>query len=198
MNGTKVLKIGDRFVFLTSGTTGIPKRVNRCKGEIFREVEYWGRVLRPRRILRVTKPEHIYGHIWGVLLPESLAIEMVNVRGWSAGEFASFVRPGDLVIGFAGAWERWREVVWPPGVTAVHAGDPAPAGVLAGLLEKGLERWVDVYGCTELGAVGVRENGAREYELMPWWPDRLEGIEAKDELAWTATRRFQLGPRKVI
>ncbi|MDX2266505.1 MAG: hypothetical protein NW208_00230 [Bryobacter sp.] len=140
--------------------------------------------------MRVAKTEHIYGYLWGWALPEAQQVESISVRGWTVEEFGAFVRSGDLVVGFASAWKRWQHLRWPENVTAVHAGDPIVDGVCEALLEHGLSRWIDVLGCTEHGALGVRHDRDKVYHLLPWWPDRLSGIHIEDELQWLDHRSF--------
>lgn len=139
--------------------------------------------------------QHIYGYLWTVLLGNFLNVVVINVRGWSVPSFENIVRSGDLVVGYPGAWKRWVEVKWPGGVSGVSSGGGVPQGLPNSLLDRGLGRWSEIYGCTELGAVGIREGLASEFMLAPYWPARMAGIHTPDALNWLDERRFLLGRR---
>ncbi len=196
MNSTKVLQLQDSYIFSTSGTSAGARLVERDRAEILREINYLAGEWPARRILSVVPIRHIYGYLWTVLLGKFLQVDVVNVRGWSCEAFGALLREGDLVVGYPGAWGRWVDLRWPRGVCGVSSGGGAEEGLGKKLRERGLERWTEIYGCTELGAVGSREAGEAEYELLPYWPTRLMGIEAPDELTWQGDRRFRLGRRK--
>lgn len=170
--------------------------MNRTRQSIDREIKYLAAQWPCRRILSVVPIRHIYGYLWTVLLAKFCSVAVWNVRGWSVQGFESALRPGDLVVGYPGAWERWKQVRWPGGVSGVSSGGGMAPGLVEALLAGGLGRWTEIYGCTELGAVGMREGLAQDWELMPYWADRLEGEEAPDELEWLGERRFRLGGRK--
>ncbi len=197
MNSTKVLKFGELYHFVSSGTSGERKRVSHERAHIEREIKYLAERVRARRILSVVRTEHIYGYLWTVLLPAALEVESVAMRGWTGAEVARVVREGDWIVGYGRAWERWVGMAWPGGVTGVHSGGAVDRGVVRALQEKGLARWVDVYGCTELGGIGWREGEAEEYDLFAYWPDNLGEEEAPDELHWRGDgRHFALGARR--
>lgn len=170
--------------------------MNRRQQDICREINYLATEWPCRRILSVVPIRHIYGYLWTVLLAKFCSVAVWNVRGWSVESFESALRPGDLVVGYPGAWQRWKAVRWPAAVSGVSSGGGIAPGVVEALLSGGLSRWTEIYGCTELGAVGKREGLAQDWELMPYWPDRLEGEEAPDELEWLDERRFRLEGRK--
>lgn len=139
--------------------------------------------------------QHIYGYLWTVLLGKFLNVAVMNVRGWSVQSFESSLQPGDLVVGYPGAWQRWGDVKWPEGICGVSSGGGMVETLAASLLRNGLARWSEIYGCTELGAVGVREGLSSDFELAPYWPDRLAGISVPDALEWRDERHFSLGGR---
>jgi long-chain acyl-CoA synthetase len=196
VNSTKVLQLQDSYIFSTSGTSGGARRVERDRAEILREINYLATEWPARRIVSVVPIRHIYGYLWTVLLGQFLHVEVVNVRGWSCEAFAESLREGDLVVGYPGAWRRWADVRWRPGVWGVSSGGGVEVGLGQILRESGLKRWTEIYGCTELGAVGLREDRDTEYKLLPYWPERLAGIEAPDYLEWRGDRSFLLGGRR--
>lgn len=149
-----------------------------------------------RRIVSVVPIHHIYGFLWTVLLGKYLIVDVMHVRGWHPEATATLLREGDLIVAYPGAWSRWANIQWPGGVVGVSSGGGAPDDLGPKLLAKGLDRWTEIYGCTELGAIGLREAGARDYELLPYWPDRMRDHEPPDYLDWVGPRQFQLLGRK--
>lgn len=196
MNSTKVLQLQDSYIFSTSGSSGGPRRIARPAADIQREIMYLAENWPARRIVSVVPIHHIYGFLWTVLLGKYLIVDVMHVRGWHPEATATLLREGDLIVAYPGAWSRWANIQWPGGVVGVSSGGGAPDDLGPKLLAKGLDRWTEIYGCTELGAIGLREAGARDYELLPYWPDRMRDHEPPDYLDWVGPRQFQLLGRK--
>jgi 4-coumarate--CoA ligase len=58
---------------------------------------------------------------------------------------------------------------FPAGVHGVNSTGPCPPGLLSGLLERSLERMVEVYGSSETGGIGWREDPGDPCRLLPHW-----------------------------
>lgn len=110
-----------------------------------------------RRVVRLLPAHHIYGFLFTVLLPAHLGVPVVDeqVPGLPAR-----LGPGDLVVGYPLVWTQaarfWETV--PPDVWITTSTGPCPVDVLARLQAVGIARAIEVYGSTESGGVGWRDD----------------------------------------
>ncbi|MFW6229200.1 MAG: hypothetical protein ACOC2V_07045, partial [Alkalispirochaeta sp.] len=138
----------------------------------------------------VTVPvHHIYGFLFGVLLPATLGVPAVDAQGTLLTGDAR-PRDGDLVISVPFLWERlltgisrWGEDVvgvsstapLPPATArAGCTGENAPGAGARG--SRGLARFIEVYGSSETAGIGWRDHCAAlpaattpGFTLFPYW-----------------------------
>lgn len=198
-----------RVTFRSSGSTGMPKRTTHALASLETEAEALASLIGSsrRRVLSAIPSHHAYGFIHSVLLPRHLGgLPVVELRGHAPAELATLLRPGDLVLGHPAFWDAvLRGLAGPLPVDAVGVTSSAPCSTetAIGLRQAGLARLLQVYGASETGGIGWRDDPAQSYALLPGWKrggDVLlrEGqpVEGPDLLNWEAGDRFRLIGRR--
>lgn len=209
MAATGVAEVG-KITFLTSGTTGDPKPRTHHLEWLEQEAAFLAGYFRRtapgrRRVYALAPPHHIYGFLFGVLLPRALDLPVLpagHPAQWQPGR----LEPGDLVVGFPAVWQHLAERVptLPGNLHGVTSTAPCPPELHRRLLEQGLAGLTEVFGSSETAGVGLRENPEAPFELMPHWipgePGELvrrtpEGGAAAvafdtDHIQWQTPRRF--------
>jgi 4-coumarate--CoA ligase (photoactive yellow protein activation family) len=158
--------------FLTSGSTGVPKRCCHPIADLQLEAKALGeRFADRRRIVAIVPAHHIYGFIFTALLANELKIEVWSAESASPGELARGLRSGDLVVTFPERWIWLERCVpgWPSDIVGATSSAPCPDGLVASLRLQGLAGMVEVYGSSETAGVAWREDPDAAYALMPHW-----------------------------
>ena len=191
----QVLPESDRSIGIRSGgSTGEPQISRHSRAHLEAETEELaGIVGGVTRVLCITPLNHIYGFLWGALLSERLAAPLVD--GEAAESAASKPEAGDLIIGFP-EWWRWfgaRSSRFSEGVTGVTSTAPCPPELIHELRDQGLDRMIEVYGSSETGGIGWREEPDSPYRLLGHWRSQggdtlvsTRGLEVKppDRIRW--------------
>ncbi len=207
----------DRMRYRSSGSTGTPLWHAHRLADLVQEMQVVEAGLGPvQRIVSAVPCHHIYGHLFGVLLPWVLGrpdLPFLSLHGRAPLALGGQLRPGDLVLGFPDWWElvAAQDVTWPAGVTGVTSTAPCPDRLAQALARQGLPRLVQVYGSSETAGVGWRDQPDQPFRLHPFWqrdashPHRLlrqhasgDGSPAAppDVLRWTDDRYFWPGERR--
>lgn len=183
----------------TSGSTGQPRAWVKRARQVLGEAAVLGRQLRIEpgdRVLPTVAPQHIYGLLFGVLLPlavgasfeRSTPLHAEAILGCAVRGRARWLVsvPAHLAVlqrllrtrsetGSTAADAALGDVADGPG-WAVHSvvssGAPLSEAIALGLRTFGLDV-VDVLGSTETGGVGLRRTGVEE----TWTP--LEGVRVR-------------------
>lgn len=162
--------------FRTSGSTGQPKACEHAIGALWEEAAFLA-VLLPRRmrVLRAVPVHHIYGFLFGILLPQALGLPaeaVQDVRASLPTRVIDAARSGDVFIGHPGWWAGLAAsgLPWPEDVVGTTSTAPLHDETAHALVGPGrLARLVQVYGASETGGIGWREAAGEPYELMPHW-----------------------------
>lgn len=181
------------MIFETSGSTGTPKRVTHVSALLRREAAYFlTRLRRPSRVVRFVPPQHLYGYIFSVLLPELAGVPIFDARTFYNGYRPARFAPDDLIVAAPHQW-RWlfnRGTVFPSSVQGVSSTSPCPADLF------GHVQLIDVYGSTETSGVGYRFHSDHPYELLPWWRRGDPAIEQNDFIRWVDNHHFFVEGRR--
>jgi acyl-coenzyme A synthetase/AMP-(fatty) acid ligase len=166
--------------FLTSGSTGEPKRTVKRAYQLAREFEVeqgWLRSPRPCTVLCLVPPFHILGYIYGLYLPAATGGRTGFLRGATPHAWVERIREQrpDLVIGVPSHYRLMNEVVREPlpPTTFLSSGAPLPADVGKRFASLAGRRIRQVYGSTETGGIATRDDEG------PW--TSLPGLEWKVE-----------------
>jgi long-chain acyl-CoA synthetase len=190
--------------FSTSGSTGQRKHIRHREAFLRQEAADWA-VLLPqvKRVVTLVATHHIYGFIWGVLLPQALGVAVVD------GELACLPEPqaGDLWVAVPDQWQ-WlaqSKKTWPAGVVGISSTAPMPADTHQALLHNGLARLVQVYGSTETSGLAWRDQPDQAYALatgrqrqpddsiaLQLSPGQWVQAPVQDQLNWVDAQRFNL------
>lgn len=189
----------------TSGSTGAHQSWPKTGQQLVGEGELVGKMFGVRpgsRVLSTVPPHHIYGLLWGVLMPLRAGAAMLREGPLHAEAVLAQIerhRATHLVsvpahLAALAAADRAS-----PGVTAFSSGAPLPAATGRGLRERHGWRVVEAYGSTETGGVGWREPPD---ELWTPFPDATvvageDGVLLVDSprLDPAAARPFRLADR---
>ncbi|SEA37224.1 4-coumarate--CoA ligase [Rubrimonas cliftonensis] len=162
----------ERITFLTGGSTGAPKPITHALADLVEEARGHRAILGAAgggRVIALAPPQHIYGFLWGGLAPDLRGVETLDGRAWGPARAASEAREGDVVIATPFLWDlmlrsgaRFR-----PGVTGVTSTAPAPEALWTALAEAGLGRLVEIYGSSETGGLGWRDEAGAPFAPLP-------------------------------
>jgi long-chain acyl-CoA synthetase len=200
--------------FATSGSTGEPKRMKHPLNWLEQEVNEWDRRLPPiKRVISLCPVHHIYGFIWGVLLPQKrnvpgldLAIEDIVPRSFEAG---------DLIVATPAIWRMLSAMSFrfAPGVIGATSTEPMPDTLARSLVANGLKTLYQIYGSSETAGLAFREHAGDAFTLLDFWQRPETGehddqlvrhcideqarlFPAPDYLTWLDDRRFDVRGRR--
>jgi long-chain acyl-CoA synthetase len=168
-------RFSERVTFRTSGSSGTPKPCQHTLASLRQETQYLATLFpRRTRVLCAVPCHHIYGFLFGVLLPRELGLpadSFVDLRASTPAWLARHAQPGDLVIGHPEFWAAVIRTVTtlPPDIEGVTSTAPCPADVAQGLTGVGLRRLLQVYGSSETGGIALRDTHDAPYQLLPYW-----------------------------
>jgi 4-coumarate--CoA ligase (photoactive yellow protein activation family) len=198
--------------FRTSGSTGKPKSCTHALDLLAQETRELAPLFRGRsRVLSAVSSRHIYGFLFTILLPRVLGIAaapLIDLRASSPARLCKEMRAGDLIVAYPEFWRLACRLVprFPPGVVGVTAAGPCPPALAQELLDRGIERLVQIYGATETAGVGWRTQPDAPYCLFSYWqrvagdadgllrtlPDgRAVRYALQDRLHWHGEERFE-------
>ena len=199
--------------FRSSGSTGAPKTVHHPLLQLYEEVDVFAGLFRDRsRILCAVPSHHIYGFLFGILLPQQCSLTVLDIRDRSPAGVRAVLRSGDLVVGHPVFWDAFARVVddVPADITGLTSTAPCPADTAHRTRAAGIARLVEIYGSSETAGVGWRDDPDAGFALLPHWragtgPSRLiraskdnAGVEVElpDRLIWLDDRRFRVDGRR--
>lgn len=188
--GTSLAGPAHHVSFLSSGSTGERTPVEHSRPLLVEEMQFFQNLLgAPSRIFVTVPTHHIYGYLFGALLPDlyfgvhddALDVaerRIVPLRGPALSRPRTAYRrsgtpapgTGDLLIAFPDALARLLQAgVLPcPGLTVVTSTAPCPPE-LASRIRAGGSRLVEVYGSSETSGIGFRDADDSPYTLLPYW-----------------------------
>ena len=204
------------LTFRTSGSTGEPKRCTHALAALEQEAASLAALFPDRRRLLLAVPSHhIYGFLFGVLLPRHLGLDpgqVLSVRARLPSQLARHTLPGDLVVGHPQFWQAaaGSDARFPGDVVGASSTAPCPDAVARQAEAAGLASLVQVYGASETGGLGWRASHRDAYRLLPYLeraPDdegallrrgpggETRTLRPQDGLVWCGADRFTLGAR---
>ena len=202
------------FTFSTSGSTGTRQHIRHAHDSLIYEAHSWAQVLCASalpvsRIITLVPCHHIYGFIWGVLVPRALGVPVIDASHEALPELLD----GDLLVGVPDQWQ-WlarsgRANVAPvQGVTstAPMSGPVHKRLITAeGAALAWLSRLMQIYGSTQTGGIAWRDHPDTPYTLAPGRSRSAAGdvelllpggalvsLGLQDEVRWTGTNQFEL------
>ncbi|EMY59890.1 non-ribosomal peptide synthetase [Leptospira terpstrae] len=168
------------FCLVTSGSSGIPKMVWKEWEEIENEISYWTRDPEVRSLyldsnkVYVQVPLcHLYGLLWGYLIPKSLGIPI---------EFGFPQKEEKLWITSAPQLQKTFSEERPLPQSAVVSGMKFPVPLSRILRDRGGISLLEIYGSTETGGMGRRDPlRQNRFQLLPGLETKFQIIEGMEE-----------------
>ncbi|MBO1321669.1 4-coumarate--CoA ligase [Acanthopleuribacter pedis] len=205
----------NKITFSTSGSTGRPQPVTHARETLLQETAHLATLFpRTQRVVAAVPAHHIYGFLFTVLLPQQMGVPLLEARALGARALYDALEDGDLIISHPFQW-RYLGQLWPDltsQVEGVTSTAPCPEATAALLRERGLTRLTEVYGSSESGGLGARDQHGTAYQLFPYWRPADDGddpllirtlpdgtgieVEASDLLEWETSERFHVVGRR--
>jgi long-chain acyl-CoA synthetase len=200
------------LTFRTSGSTGTPKPCVYSLQSLWQEVEELAALHAGcTRIVSTVPSHHIYGFLHTILLPLRLGRPVLDARGMTPLQLSKKLEPGDLLISFPDWWRMAARsgARFAGSIEGVTSTAPCPADLHLTLLESGIARLTDIFGSSETGGIGWRDNPAQPYQLFTYWQRDKAGDSLvrqlpdgatvtanwRDAMQWHGERRFIPGAR---
>ena len=207
-----------QFTFSTSGSAGARKHIRHREDTLLAEARTWAEVFKAsatpvQRIVLLAPSHHIYGFIWGVLLPTVLNVPVIDAELTGL----PCLLQGDLVVAVPDQWHWLANTAampqrWPPGVTGVSSTAPLAAATHRALIEPispvagaALSRLLQIYGSTETAGIAWRDTPDGDYQLAQGRTRNDAGqielilpggqhavLAVQDELHWRDRTHFEL------
>jgi 4-coumarate--CoA ligase len=160
------------LTFATSGSSGAPKPCAHGWATLLAEAAHWDRVFADRRRVVLTVPaHHIYGCLFGVLMPRLRSLPVLERRAATPAALLRDLRAGDLLVGFPaglGLLAAHGQPI-PPGLRATSSTAPLPAATHAALRGLGLDELAEIYGSSETAGIAARCCPEAPFRLLPRW-----------------------------
>ena len=201
------------LTFRTSGSSGSPKRCTHALVTLEQEAAALASLVPGRRrILSAVPSHHIYGFLFTVLLPRTLAgtvnvavgdpaevvepLEVIDVRLAGPAALAGQARAGDLIVAHPGWWEAAARVMptFDADIVGVTSTAPCPDALADTLAAAGL-RLLQVYGSSETAGVGWRDRAGSPFTLLPYWTRTDDAAGLARTLPDGTARRYPLQDR---
>ncbi len=188
--------------FSTSGSTGDPKEISHSAAALLNEV--MGIVANAgsvRRVVSLVPCHHIYGFLFGLLLPSALGVAVLDRTRVPPTSVLDKAEPGDLIVATPFHWGMIAAdgPAVPPGVQALSSGAPSKPAQWAMARKRGMAAMIEIYGSTETSGVGMRTDCNAPFDLLPHLVrngDRIGTsggvvLPLQDRLDWCSTRQFR-------
>ncbi len=185
------------IAFLTSGTTGERQVCLHDRKELIQESDFLSTVLGDRkRFVLSTPPFHCYGFMFGICLPAILGMETVPVIPLPPVFFSS-LKNGDVGIATPLIYDHYSGKTMLKDIAFVSASSPLPAEIQKNCIQRG-NRFLDIFGSSETGVLGIRVRHDEPYKLLPYFTRRSKNticrngkeIVLQDSLEWMDDKSF--------
>ncbi len=158
--------------FASSGSTGAPRIAGHAMATLLDEAAFWaGHFAGRRRVVLTVPAHHIYGCLFGVLMPHAFGLPVLARRGATPARLAALLRPGDLLVGFPTglALMAAHAATVAPDIRVVSSTAPLPVATARALRNMGFAEVLEVYGSSETAGIGWRNDPAASFRLLPRW-----------------------------
>lgn len=154
----------------TSGTTEHPRYVEKRMSELLGELDVLAVAIpRATAVLCTVPLSHLYGLLWGALLPLKMGARIVSHEALLPADLAAVIaREGvDLLISTPAHLRAMRDVEMPRDLRVISSGARMPSELQLGLTDRHGWKVVDVLGSTESGGIATREHPLKGWKPLP-------------------------------
>lgn len=201
------------LTFTSSGSSGLtPKRATHRLEDLIAEVDAVATILDDegagghpiRRVLASVPPQHIYGFLFSVLLPDRVGCAVSDLSELPPSAALRSAESGDLIVGTPYTWQLACDARARAGQPCLGLVSTAPSSpsLWASTRGAGVRRLVELYGSSETSGIGWRDAPDTPFALLPHLsrvgdrPTRRgSSLALQDRLDWVAADRFRLGSR---
>ncbi|TGM71837.1 acyl-CoA synthetase [Leptospira levettii] len=171
------------FSLVTSGSTGVPKIVLKQWEEIQSELEVWAiereiqSFLHGISEIQVQVPFcHLYGLLWGFLLPKQLGLPIVFGDGFTTSQSTLCITSApQLQLALSQGHQLPKR--------AIVSGMKFPVPLARELREKSEISILEIYGSTETGGMGYRDPlRQNRFQFLPNVEFQFQSSEENEEL----------------
>jgi len=164
--------------FLTSGSTGIAQNCIHT-GDMVKEEARGVAFLFQNidRVISTVLSHHSYGFIFTLQMPRYLNLPVLSYPPVPVLEWDKMLKKGDLLVTFPLFLKYLMELdfKFPPGITILTSTATCPDDLMENLYRNGAQRVIEIYGASETGAIGFRENPGTPFSLLPCWDYKSDG-----------------------
>ncbi|MEM1264661.1 MAG: 4-coumarate--CoA ligase [Pseudomonadota bacterium] len=186
--------------FRTSGSEGVPKRVRHTLDALLAEASSMDRVLgEPLRVNVAVPVHHIYGCLFGVLMPALVGADVRDAKGTGPSSLLANADSRTLCVATPFHWELAMQSAFTRhSATGLSSTGPSPPALWTSA-ERCLSRMVEVFGSTETAGIGWRDNGDAPYTLMDSlrrdgdavFDAKGQALALQDRIRWQGDRHFR-------
>lgn len=154
----------------TSGTTARPTYVEKTLAQLVGEVDVLARVFAPATaVVSTVPPSHLYGLLFGVLLPLRLGARIVAHTALLPADVAAVLgrEAADLLVSTPAHLRAMASADMPRDLRVISSGAQLPAELQLRLAEVHGWHVTDVLGSTETGGVATRSDPAHGWTPLP-------------------------------
>ncbi len=156
--------------FYTSGSTGKSRRIEHQMRDLDGEIsdflpQLGAGVFIPKRIVTVMPSQHVYGFLFGILLPAQLNLPVLALKGQAAAQVRAQLQPGDVLIAHPHFWVgallsdapcQENKPLWPVAMLGLSSGQALPDEVFQRAQLQRI-RILEIYGATETAGIAWRD-----------------------------------------
>jgi long-chain acyl-CoA synthetase len=151
--------------FFSSGSSGErtlrAHQLEALRAEVSAMLERFPTIEQAQRIVLCVPSHHIYGFLFGILLPCALNCPVVRLDNPAAAELRSVLKEGDVCVAMPRQLDALSSI--PRALCFLSAGAKLPDSIYA---KFGASLLIDIYGSTETAGIGVRSE-AGPFTLLP-------------------------------
>jgi acyl-coenzyme A synthetase/AMP-(fatty) acid ligase len=183
---------------VTSGTTERPKYITKSMAQLVAEIDVLAAVIPAARCVLSTVPlSHLYGLLWGALLPLRFGARIVSHDALLPADVGALVERErvDLMISTPAHLRAMAAEPMPRGLRVISSGAHLPGELHTSLALDHDWHLTDVLGSTETGGIATRDQ-----PMKPWTPLPGVKVSAPDSLLavsspWCDASTIALGDR---
>ena len=199
------------FTFTPAGRDSAKESITHRADEIYGDAAAASNLLYGRRrLISLVAPHSLMGFVLTILTPNLQQIPTVDARGMPPEALNKMLEFGDVVVATPSLWRFLvREGLTAPDNTmGVYFGERMSPELVVDMRKAGFGAQREIYGSTETGLIGWRDNPGEPFVLFDWFrrdADMLarhspngdaRTITPMDALEWDTDRRFRLGGRR--